>query len=519
MTALSVHAYAYLSDRYRLLPHGASMGERYGPDGGGRGRRIDPADLPRLRVAIPGLLTSAFLQLQLAVGRIADPVIMPFDRILDVVEAGEVDAGLVIHEGQLTYATQGLRSILDLGEWWHELTGGLPLPLGANAVRRDLDEGDTLPRLSRLLRESIAYGLEHRTGALAHAERFGRGLDRGARRPVRGHVRQRPHPRLRRGRPGRGGRAAAPRARGRPDRPAPVRRLRRGLSAMPGAGRDWEAEIDRWTERFRSVADPPEPFATALREGWTDGGAGGPAPTRRRPTPRRHRAWIEQIGCGRDGPGAPGLQGGILRRLRRATAAAAYSLAGETEGLPPPPPLPICPACRHTLNLLTPFFMQSLGLDIDDLIAESQPYSRSEARPLLDGEGALHAGLLVARDGAVVRVGARGQVRPSARPSRRPAIVSLGPAFTPLPSIAKLWGTGDVVGEHEGDRCRRSAVRVFCDEGELAARGRQSTDTVGAAAGAAGGGGRSRGRGGRGGGGRRSLGRGGRRRVVADHRR
>jgi 1,4-dihydroxy-6-naphthoate synthase len=177
VTALSVHAYAYLSDRYRLLPHGASMGEGYGPMVVAR-EALDPASLPSLRVAVPGLLTSAFLQLQLAVGRIADPVITPFDRILDVVEAGEVDAGLVIHEGQLTYAAQGLRSILNLGEWWQELTGGLPLPLGANAVRRDLDEGDTLPRLSRLLRQSIAYGLEHRTGALAHAEQFGRGLDR-----------------------------------------------------------------------------------------------------------------------------------------------------------------------------------------------------------------------------------------------------------------------------------------------------------------------------------------------------
>ena len=178
VTAVSVHAYAYLSDTYRLLPHGASMGEQYGPMVVAR-EAIDPAELPNLRVAIPGLLTSAFLELQLAVGRIADPVIVPFDKILDVVEAGEVDAGLVIHEGQLTYQTQGLRSILDLGEWWHELTGGLPLPLGANAVRRDLEEGDTLPRLSRLLRASIAYGLEHRTGALAHAEQFGRGLDRG----------------------------------------------------------------------------------------------------------------------------------------------------------------------------------------------------------------------------------------------------------------------------------------------------------------------------------------------------
>ncbi len=180
VTALSVHAYAYLSDRYRLLPHGASMGERYGPIVVARqDAAVEPADLPRLRVAVPGRLTSAFLQLQLAVGRIDDPLITPFDRILDVVEAGEADAGLVIHEGQLTYARQGLRSVLDLGEWWDELTGGLPLPLGANAVRRDLDEGDTLPRLSRLLRASIAYGLEHRAGALAHAERFGRGLDRG----------------------------------------------------------------------------------------------------------------------------------------------------------------------------------------------------------------------------------------------------------------------------------------------------------------------------------------------------
>jgi 1,4-dihydroxy-6-naphthoate synthase len=178
VTALSVHAYAHLADRYRLLPHGASMGERYGPIVVAR-EALDPAELPGLRVAVPGLLTSAFLELQLAVGRIPSPLVVPFDRVLDVVEAGEADAGLVIHEGQLTYARQGLVSVLDLGEWWHDLTGGLPLPLGANAVRRDVDEGDTLPRLSRLLRQSIAYALEHRGPALAHAERFGRGLDRG----------------------------------------------------------------------------------------------------------------------------------------------------------------------------------------------------------------------------------------------------------------------------------------------------------------------------------------------------
>ncbi len=177
VTALSVHAYAYLSDRYRLLPHGASMGDRYGPIVVAR-EAMEPEELPGGRIAVPGALTSAFLQLQLAVGRIADPVITPFDRVLEAVAEGEVDAGLVIHEGQLTYPSMGLRLVIDLGEWWHDATGGLPLPLGANAVRRDLDVGDTMPRLSRILRDSIAYALEHRAGALAHAERFGRGLDR-----------------------------------------------------------------------------------------------------------------------------------------------------------------------------------------------------------------------------------------------------------------------------------------------------------------------------------------------------
>ena len=177
VTALSVHAYAHLSDRYRLLPHGASMGDRYGPIVVAR-EAMEPGELPTRRIAVPGALTSAFLQLQLAVGRIADPVITPFDRVLEAVAAGEVDAGLVIHEGQLTYPSMGLELVIDLGEWWHDAAGGLPLPLGANAVRRDLDVGDTMPRLSRILRDSIAYALEHRAGALAHAERFGRGLDR-----------------------------------------------------------------------------------------------------------------------------------------------------------------------------------------------------------------------------------------------------------------------------------------------------------------------------------------------------
>jgi 1,4-dihydroxy-6-naphthoate synthase len=175
ITALSVHAYAYLTDRYRLLPHGASMGERYGPVVVAR-EPMDPAELPARRIAIPGRLTSAFLALQLAVGRMDEPVIVPFDRILDAVADGEVDAGLVIHEGQLTYERQGLGLVIDLGEWWADATGGLPLPLGANAVRRDLGD-DVGRRLSALLRESIAFGLEHRIEALAHAARYGRGLD------------------------------------------------------------------------------------------------------------------------------------------------------------------------------------------------------------------------------------------------------------------------------------------------------------------------------------------------------
>jgi 5,8-dihydroxy-2-naphthoate synthase len=175
ITAVSVHAYAYLTDSYRLLPHGASMGERYGPIVVSR-EPIDPAELPTRRIAVPGRLTSAFLALQLAVGAIADPVIVPFDRILDAVADGEVDAGLVIHEGQLTYERQGLGLVIDLGEWWADATGGLPLPLGANAVRRDLGD-ETCRRLSALLRESIAFGLDHRADALAHAAQYGRGLD------------------------------------------------------------------------------------------------------------------------------------------------------------------------------------------------------------------------------------------------------------------------------------------------------------------------------------------------------
>lgn len=175
VSAISIHAYSTVADKYRLLPHGASMGEQYGPMVVAR-EEVDPSDLPRMKVAIPGTLTSAFLELQLAAGRIDDPLIVPFDQILDVVADGTADAGLVIHEGQLTYEAQGLVNVLDLGTWWHELTGGLPLPLGGNVVRRDLGE-QAMVELSHILRESIRYSLEHRADALAYAAEYGRGLD------------------------------------------------------------------------------------------------------------------------------------------------------------------------------------------------------------------------------------------------------------------------------------------------------------------------------------------------------
>ena len=175
VTAISVHAYAYLADKYRLLPHGASMGEQYGPIVVSR-EPMSVADLAGKTIAVPGLWTSAYLELQLAIGKVANPIIVPFDEILNTVERGEADAGLVIHEGQLTYQKQGLQLVLDLGEWWHELTGGLPLPLGANAVRRDLGE-ETMVRLSKVLYESIKFGLDHRADALDYAGGFGRGLN------------------------------------------------------------------------------------------------------------------------------------------------------------------------------------------------------------------------------------------------------------------------------------------------------------------------------------------------------
>ena len=175
VTAVSIHAYAYLSDRYALLPHGASMGDRYGPRLVTRGP-LGRADVAGKRIAIPGPLTSAYLALRLYEPNF-QPVPTPFDEIEDRVVAGDVDLGLLIHEGQLTFAERGLHLVVDLGEWWFQETG-LPLPLGGNVVRKDLGS-ELIEKISRHLRASIAYGLDHRTKALDHAMQYARGLDRG----------------------------------------------------------------------------------------------------------------------------------------------------------------------------------------------------------------------------------------------------------------------------------------------------------------------------------------------------
>jgi len=173
VTAVSIHAYAYLSARYALLPHGASMGEGYGPRIVAR-RKLRIKDLAGAMVAIPGTMTSAWLALKMYVPDVRHQVV-PFDRIIEHVAEGKADAGLIIHEGQLTYQDAGLKLIKDLGEWWAHETRGLPLPLGGNVIRRDLGE-DLMIRVSRLLRASIAYALKHRRQALEHAMQYGRGL-------------------------------------------------------------------------------------------------------------------------------------------------------------------------------------------------------------------------------------------------------------------------------------------------------------------------------------------------------
>jgi 1,4-dihydroxy-6-naphthoate synthase len=174
VTAVSIHAYAYLADTYALLPHGASMGDQYGPKLVAK-TPMTRAEVRGKRIAIPGPLTTAYLALKLYEPDFI-PVSTPFDQIEDRVLAGDVDAGLLIHEGQLTYADNGLVLVADMGQWWYEETG-LPLPLGGNVVRKNL--GDPLTKqISRHLRASIAYGLEHRTAALDHSMQYARGLAR-----------------------------------------------------------------------------------------------------------------------------------------------------------------------------------------------------------------------------------------------------------------------------------------------------------------------------------------------------
>ncbi len=174
VTAVSIHAYSYLSDRYALLPHGASMGDGYGPRLVAK-QPIEMAKLSGKRIAIPGMMTSAYLALRLYLPDF-EPVVTPFDQIEQVVAKGEVDAGLLIHEGQLTYKDEGLHLIADTGKLWRDETG-LPLPLGGNVIRKDIPD-DIRRKISKHLRASIAYALDHRKSALDHAMQYARGLDR-----------------------------------------------------------------------------------------------------------------------------------------------------------------------------------------------------------------------------------------------------------------------------------------------------------------------------------------------------
>ena len=173
VSAVSFNAYAHLTDKYLLLPHGSSMGDNYGPIVVSRDA-AKPDDIPKLKIAVPGTLTSAFLAL-----RIFNPdfeyVVVPFDKIIDAVKNGTCDAGLLIHEGQLFYESMGLHKVLDLGEWWHE-RHGLPLPMGGNVIRRDLGP-ELIKEVSELLRKSINYSLSNREDALQYAMQFARDME------------------------------------------------------------------------------------------------------------------------------------------------------------------------------------------------------------------------------------------------------------------------------------------------------------------------------------------------------
>ena len=183
ISAISIHAYSYVSDRYALLPCGASMGDGYGPmivtvdasgiDAGTSDDKIRTW-LAGRKIAVPGKMTSAYLALQLYLGEF-DYIVVPFDEIFDAVKTGRADAGLIIHEGQLTYAQSGFTKVVDLGEWWKRETG-LPLPLGGNVLRKDITP-PVRSALSQIMRESIDYGLAHRAEAVRHSMPYARDMD------------------------------------------------------------------------------------------------------------------------------------------------------------------------------------------------------------------------------------------------------------------------------------------------------------------------------------------------------
>ncbi len=175
VSAVSIHAYAHLLDKYALLPSGCSMGDRYGPMVIAR-KPMGVGDLKSIKIAVPGTMTTAFLTLRLLLPQRFEYEVIPFDEIIPALAAGKFDAGLIIHEGQLTFQNQGLHLIVDLGVWWQEKTG-LPLPLGGNVVRRDLG-AETISNVSRLIKESIRYSLAHRQDALTYALRYARDMDR-----------------------------------------------------------------------------------------------------------------------------------------------------------------------------------------------------------------------------------------------------------------------------------------------------------------------------------------------------
>ena len=174
VSAVSLHAYAHLQDKYALLPSGCSMGDKYGPMVVAQ-RKMNLEELKKITIAVPGRRTTAYLALRLLLPEGFPSEVVPFDQIIPAVAEGEFEAGLIIHEGQLTFQNQGLKLIVDLGVWWQEQTG-LPLPLGGNVVRRNLGV-ETMREISRLLKESIRYSLDHRAEALAYALQYARDMD------------------------------------------------------------------------------------------------------------------------------------------------------------------------------------------------------------------------------------------------------------------------------------------------------------------------------------------------------